>query len=76
VSATRRSASPSDAVYAEVLGGTSLPEMKRALERACIERALDDAGGNITKAAELLGMKRPRVSQLVNQFTRDKEVAS
>jgi DNA-binding NtrC family response regulator len=71
----RQSASPTEAVYAEVRGGQSLPDMKKALERACIERALEETGGNITKAAELLGMKRPRVSQLVNQFARD-EVAS
>ena len=32
--------------------------MKRALERACIERALAEADGNITKAAKLLGISR------------------
>ena len=62
---------PSDAAYAEVKDGTSLPELKRMIERACIERALEEAGGNITQAARLLGMKRPRVSQLVNQFARE-----
>ena len=51
--------------------GTSLPDLKRTLERACIERALAEAGGNITKAAQLLGMKRPRLSQLVNQYSRE-----
>ena len=70
-SMTRPISSPSEAVYAEIRSGKSLPEMKKALERACIEKALADAEGNITQAARLLGMKRPRVSQLVNQFARD-----
>ena len=42
--------------------------MKRIIERECIARALGDAGGNITRAAALLGMKRPRLSQLVKQY--------
>ncbi|MBW2454025.1 MAG: hypothetical protein JRI68_05930, partial [Deltaproteobacteria bacterium] len=66
--------SPDEAVYRRVRGGTSLPEMKRAMERACIERALEEADGNITRAAELLGMKRPRLSQLVNQYARQEQV--
>ncbi len=65
---------PDEAVYRQVRGGTSLPEMKRAMERACIERALEEADDNITRAAELLGMKRPRLSQLVNQYAREKKV--
>ncbi|RLB46734.1 MAG: hypothetical protein DRI90_27060, partial [Deltaproteobacteria bacterium] len=67
-------ASPDEAVYRLVRDGTSLPEMKRSMERACIERALEEADGNITRAAELLGMKRPRLSQLVNQFARQDKV--
>jgi DNA-binding NtrC family response regulator len=67
----RLAATPTDAVYAQVRDGTSLPDLKRTLERACIERALAEAGGNITKAAQLLGMKRPRLSQLVNQYSRE-----
>ena len=31
-------------------------------------RALEDSKGNITHAADLLGMTRPRVSQLVKQY--------
>ncbi|MEM6791097.1 MAG: sigma 54-interacting transcriptional regulator [Myxococcota bacterium] len=57
-----------DWVYAEVKGGTSLADMKRKLERACITRALTETGGNITKASRVLGMKRPRLSQLVKQY--------
>src|SRR5690606_10202463 len=76
VSATRLT-DPATAVYDAVRSGLSLPEMKKLLERTCIERALADANGNIIHAAQLLGMKRPRVSQLVNQFARgDEEVAS
>jgi DNA-binding NtrC family response regulator len=76
-SETRATADPGEAVYGAIRSGRSLPEMKKLLERLCIERALEEAGGNITHAADLLGMKRPRVSQLVNQFARDdEEVAS
>ncbi|HTJ81059.1 MAG TPA: sigma-54 dependent transcriptional regulator, partial [Polyangiaceae bacterium] len=59
---------PSDVAYAQVRAGTSLHDMKRIIERECIARALGDAGGNITRAATLLGMKRPRLSQLVKQY--------
>jgi sigma-54 specific flagellar transcriptional regulator A len=46
----------------------SLSDMKRQIERDCIARALGESGGNITRAALLLGMKRPRLSQLVKQY--------
>jgi sigma-54 specific flagellar transcriptional regulator A len=62
------SSTPSDVAYAQVRSGTSLHDMKRIIERECISRALSDAGGNITRAASLLGMKRPRLSQLVKQY--------
>ena len=42
--------------------------MKKRLEQECISRALIETGGNITRAAALLGMKRPRLSQLVKQY--------
>jgi DNA-binding NtrC family response regulator len=45
----------------------SLRSFKKRVERECIERALVTTGGNITKAARLLGMKRPRLSQLVKE---------
>lgn len=48
--------------------GVSLHDMKRELERECVTRALEESGGNITRAAGLLGMKRPRVSQLAKQY--------
>jgi sigma-54 specific flagellar transcriptional regulator A len=61
-------ASSTDMVYAELKGGVSLSDMKRQLEQECIARALVDSDGNITRAAKLLGMKRPRLSQLVKQY--------
>ena len=30
--------------------------------------ALDETGGNITRAAAMLGMKRPRLSQIVKEL--------
>jgi transcriptional regulator with GAF, ATPase, and Fis domain len=66
--------SPSEApieslVYNEVrAGSTSLFDMKKRLERECIVRALTESNGNITRAAALLGMKRPRLSQLVKEY--------
>ncbi|WP_169927481.1 sigma 54-interacting transcriptional regulator [Labilithrix luteola] len=55
--------------YAQVRqGAVSLSDMKRQIERDCIARALAETKGNITRAASLLGMKRPRLSQLVKQY--------
>ncbi|HEY8074668.1 MAG TPA: sigma 54-interacting transcriptional regulator, partial [Labilithrix sp.] len=57
------------AAYAQVRqGAVSLSDMKRQIERDCIARALGETKGNITRAAALLGMKRPRLSQLVKQY--------
>jgi DNA-binding NtrC family response regulator/tetratricopeptide (TPR) repeat protein len=47
--------------------GLSLKELKTRIEIECITEALARAGGNITRAAELLGMKRPRLSQLIKE---------
>ncbi|NOY93836.1 MAG: AAA family ATPase [Deltaproteobacteria bacterium] len=56
-------------LYTRVRGGElSLLEMKKTLERDCIVRAIAETDGNITRAAGLLGMKRPRLSQLVKQY--------
>jgi DNA-binding NtrC family response regulator len=33
-----------------------------------VERALAETDGNITRAARLLGMKRPRLSQLLKEY--------
>jgi DNA-binding NtrC family response regulator/tetratricopeptide (TPR) repeat protein len=50
--------------------GLSLKELKTQVEIECIREALRSAAGNITHAAERLGMKRPRLSQLVKQHRR------
>jgi transcriptional regulator with GAF, ATPase, and Fis domain len=47
--------------------GWSLKEYKKHIEVECITSALAEASGNITRAAELLGMKRPRLSQLIKE---------
>jgi DNA-binding NtrC family response regulator len=57
-----------EVAYETIRSGTSLHDVKRLIERECVARALSDAGGNITRAATLLGMKRPRLSQLVKQY--------
>jgi len=54
--------------YERVRAGISLADLKRQIERECIVQALEESDGNITKAASLLGMKRPRLSQLVKQY--------
>ncbi len=57
-----------EAIYERIReGDNSLLEMKKVIERECIVRALSETDGNITQAAGLLGMKRPRLSQLVKQ---------
>jgi transcriptional regulator with GAF, ATPase, and Fis domain/tetratricopeptide (TPR) repeat protein len=62
-------ASATAVAYSQVrAGATSLPDIKRQIERDCIARALAETKGNITRAAALLGMKRPRLSQLVKQY--------
>jgi DNA-binding NtrC family response regulator/Tfp pilus assembly protein PilF len=59
----------SGVAYREIRAGTiSLSDLKRNIERDCIAKALDETQGNITRAATLLGMKRPRLSQLVKQY--------
>jgi sigma-54 specific flagellar transcriptional regulator A len=48
----------------EAEGG--LAELKRRIEFEAVQRALRASGGNITRAAERLGMKRPRLSQIIH----------
>jgi len=48
--------------------GISLREFKKQVELECIVKALAEAKGSVTRAAELLGMKRPRLSQLVKEY--------
>jgi len=59
-----------------LLGAVSLPQFKKEIERRCILEALRASKGNITRAADLLGMKRPRLSQLVKYYGISKNDAS
>jgi transcriptional regulator with GAF, ATPase, and Fis domain len=60
---------PIDLVFDQIRqGDTNLGDMKRKLEKECIVRALNETGGNITRAAGLLGMKRPRLSQIIKEL--------
>ncbi|MBW2461233.1 MAG: sigma 54-interacting transcriptional regulator [Deltaproteobacteria bacterium] len=49
-------------------GGISLRDLKKEIERDLVQRALAECDGNISRAAGLLGMKRPRLSQLVKEY--------
>jgi DNA-binding NtrC family response regulator/tetratricopeptide (TPR) repeat protein len=61
--------SPEEQLYERIrVGSSSLAQVKKTLERECIVRALKEASWNITHAAALLGMKRPRLSQLVKEY--------
>jgi DNA-binding NtrC family response regulator/tetratricopeptide (TPR) repeat protein len=44
----------------------SLGDLKRKLEFEAIAAAIRQTGGNVTQAAALLKMKRPRLSQIIN----------
>jgi DNA-binding NtrC family response regulator/Flp pilus assembly protein TadD len=67
--ANSAAAPPEDAVIERVLREEiGLAEMKKHLELECIRRALKRTGGNITQAAKLLQMKRPRLSQIVKEY--------
>src|SRR5262249_33370345 len=48
--------------------GIGLRELQEKIEIECITRALTEAHGNITRAAVLLKMKRPRLSQLIKEY--------
>ena len=56
-----------DAARACIKDRVPLADMKDLIERKCLEHALSETKGNITRAAEMLGMKRSRVSQLVKE---------
>ncbi|MDP2340084.1 MAG: sigma 54-interacting transcriptional regulator [Deltaproteobacteria bacterium] len=46
--------------------GLALGDLKRRLEFEAIANAIRQTGGNVTRAAALLKMKRPRLSQIIN----------
>ena len=47
--------------------GVGLREFKKQIEYQCIVEALEEAQGSITAAAGLLGVKRPRLSQMIKE---------
>ena len=49
-------------------GDLSLRDLKKEIERSLIVKALAESGGNVTRAAAMLGMTRPRLSQLVKEY--------
>ncbi len=58
---------PDGAVIAPIFSdGVTLADLKKKIQEEAIAQALVLTRGNITKAAELLGMKRPRLSQIIN----------
>ncbi len=58
---------PEEALVEEIVDdGLDLAELKERIEHQSIRRALKETGGNITRAAEILQMTRPRLSQIVN----------
>lgn len=60
-------ANPEEALVDEIVSdGLDLSELKKRIEYESIRRALKETGGNITRAAEILQMTRPRLSQIVN----------
>ena len=46
--------------------GLALGDLKRRLEFEAIANAIRHTSGNVTRAAALLKMKRPRLSQIIN----------
>jgi transcriptional regulator with GAF, ATPase, and Fis domain len=54
--------------------GVSLQDLKKRLELECIKQALLSTEGNITHAASVLKMKRPRLSQIINAHPELEEV--
>ena len=55
--------------------GVPLPELKKRIQERAIAQALQMTQGNITRAAEVLGMRRPRLSQIINASDELKALA-
>jgi len=68
-SSMERSSSLETLFYRSIRDGdASIYDVRKALERDVVARALAETDGNITRAARLLGMKRPRLSQLLKEY--------
>ena len=58
---------PEDVIAEQIVAnGLNLNDFKKKLELECIRRALIETSGNVTQAAKVLQMKRPRLSQIIN----------
>ncbi len=51
----------------DVQGGTTLKEARDRVEKQVIEQTLGKTGGNITKAATILGVSRPTLHDLISR---------
>ena len=61
-------ADPEEALVEQIVReGMSLSEIKKRLELECIRRALAQTEGNVTQAAKILKMTRPRLSQIISK---------
>ncbi len=66
---------PEAVLMAEIFErGVPLAELKKKIQDEAIAHALRATKGNITRAAEMLGMKRPRLSQIINASTALKDL--
>ena len=67
VSSAASSEDLTDAMIRQILDQQiSLHDIKKNLEVESIRRAILETDGNVTQAAKLLQMKRPRLSQIIN----------
>ena len=57
-----------DLVNSVLNGKKSLAEARRGFEYTLVSQAMEQTNGNISQAARLLKMKRPRLSQMVKSF--------
>ena len=53
---------------AEASQRLSLREVRRRAESAAVREAMEAAGGNLTRAAELLGVTRPTLYDLIERL--------
>jgi DNA-binding NtrC family response regulator len=59
---------PEEALVEQIVReGMSISEIKKRLEHECIRRALEQTEGNVTQAAKILKMTRPRLSQIISK---------
>ena len=56
------------AVARRQVGSVDIPDLTDAVREAMVREALEREGGNITRAADLLGVTRQAVQQLIRRF--------